>query len=112
MSRGGQLANFFSVKSPAPKVGDGATVFHYTDRSAATVVKVSKSGKTAWIQNDMSKRVDKGGMTDSGQKYEFTRNPNGALLRVSKRRDGQWKLSNDGRKVAFGIRDAYHDFSF
>ncbi|MEY4244532.1 MAG: hypothetical protein RLZZ245_2117 [Verrucomicrobiota bacterium] len=35
-----------------PAVGDGATVCHYSDRSACIVIRVSPSGKTVWMQED------------------------------------------------------------
>lgn len=108
---GGQIANFFRVASKDPQVGDGATIFHYTDRSAATVVRVSKSGKTAWIQADRAIRTDENGMSES-QSYRFEPNPKGNIVRVSKRKNGEWRMSRDVRKVAFGYRDAYHDYSF
>lgn len=33
-------------------VGDGVTMLHWTDRTAATVINVSDDGKTITIQND------------------------------------------------------------
>ena len=35
-----------------PTIGGGATVCHYSDRTACTVVRVSPSGKTIWMQED------------------------------------------------------------
>jgi hypothetical protein len=35
-----------------PTVGDGATVCHYSDRTACTVIRISASGKTVWMQED------------------------------------------------------------
>ena len=37
-----------------PKVGDGATVCHYSDRTACTVIKVSPSGKTIHLREDVA----------------------------------------------------------
>jgi len=106
-----QIANILKIKCKAPEVGDGATVYLYTDRHAATVVRVSKSGRTAWIQPDSAKRIDNNGMSES-QDYEYSANTDAQLIRVSIRKDGQWRKSGEYTKVAFGIRNAYHDYSF
>jgi len=37
-----------------PTVGGGATVCHYSDRTACTVTRVSSSGKTVWMQEDIA----------------------------------------------------------
>ena len=58
-----------------PSVGDGATMFLYSDRHAYTVreVTVSPSGKTITIKatRDRAIRKDKNGFSES-QEYEFT----------------------------------------
>lgn len=98
------------VTSPTPVVGMGATVMFYSDRTAATVTKVSTSGKTCWLTEDNAERVDTNGMSEA-QSYRFTPNPDGRVWRASLRKNGTWKTSNnDG--VALGRRDAYHDYSF
>ena len=57
-----------------PKVGDGATLFLYSDRHAYTVrhVRVSPSGKTITIRatRDKVRRIDNNGMSES-QAYEY-----------------------------------------
>lgn len=103
-----QLANHVRIKSPAPQVGMGATIFHYTDRSPATVTRVSKTGKIAWIRRDKYKRVDNNGMSEA-QTYEYSPGE-GKEVRVTLCADGQWR--SKGEKVAFGHREKYHDFSF
>jgi hypothetical protein len=107
-----QIWNHVKIDCGKPKVGEGATVFWYTDRTAATVVRVAKSGKTAWIQGDFAVRADKNGMSES-QEYTYKPNPDAKIERVSLRKDGQWRTAGKhGKKVAFGARRAYHDYSF
>lgn len=108
---GGQIANHVRIKTKTPEVGDGVTIFHYTDRSAGTVVRVSKSGKTAWVVPVKAVRIDNNGMSES-QEYRYEEIPNAEPFRVTLRKDGQWRRTNHENKVAFGFRNAYHDFSF
>jgi hypothetical protein len=99
-------------ETATPNVGDGVTVFWYTDRSAGTITRVSKSGKRFWFREDNAKRTDKLGMTDSGQTYEFTPNPDAVEEEVRMTKKG-WRIGGlRGRKVAVGVRSHYHDFSF
>jgi|ERR1035437_900944 hypothetical protein len=107
----GQIGHFINYKNEKPKIGMGATVFHYTDRSAATVERISKSGKVVWLREDRAVRLDKYGQSET-QSYMFEPIAYGKLFRASKRKDGQWRISNDDRKVVLGVRDAYHDYSF
>lgn len=104
-----QLANILRVKSEKPEPGMGCTFFHYTDRSCGTVVRISASGKTVWVKADRAVRIDKNGMSEC-QHYRYER-MEGPAIRVSLRKDGQWR-DTSGMKVAFGFRDAYHDYSF
>lgn len=92
----------------APKVGDGATILHWTDRTAGTVIKVSRSGKTFIVQEDTATRVDDRGMSEC-QTYEYTPNPNGRtwVCRLTKR-----GYKSGGCGVRLGARDRYHDYSF
>lgn len=107
-----QLANHVRIKTKFPVVGDGVTVFHYTDRSAGTVERISPSGKTVWIRPDRAIRKDRNGMSES-QQYAYEPVEDAKLMRATLRKDGQWRLSGYmGYKVAFGFRDAYHDYSF
>lgn len=107
----GQVGHYINYKNEKPKLGMGAVILHYTDRSAGTVERISKTGTTVWIREDLAVRTDKNGQSES-QSYKFEPNPQGKLYRVSKRKDGQWRLANDDRKVVIGVRDAYHDYSF
>jgi hypothetical protein len=97
------------VGCPVPEVGMGVTLIHYTDREAGTIIRVSPSKKTIWFQVDHAKRTDNLGMTDSGQKYEFTPNTS-ASEQKALLRNGKWK--SNGQSIIVGSRDKYHDFSF
>ena len=97
------------TKSPAPEVGMGATLYFYSDRTAATVIRVSDSGKTVWLREDKAIRTDGLGMTDA-QSYRFEPNPNGREFRARLRKNGTWRTGGTG--VSLGARSAYHDFSF
>lgn len=92
-------------KAP-PAVGDPATVIFYSDRHAATVIKVTP--KTVTVQRDRAKRTDKNGMSDC-QSYDYERNPEGETetFRLTKR---GWR--HGSTRAAFGYREEYHDYSF
>jgi hypothetical protein len=108
-----------------PKVGDGATMYLYSDRHAYTVreVKVSPSGKTITIKatRDHAVRTDGGGFSES-QTYDFTT--------VGEPEDGQtfksvsgkpfrsvyWDHEANGYRMSetilrVGHRDEYYDFT-
>jgi len=98
-----------------PKVGDGATILGWTDRHAATVIEVSKSGKTVVAQRDTARRIDKNGMSDC-QDYECTPNPNGCRQTFTLRANGAWvergQPMRGGARLSVGERRPYFDFSF
>lgn len=109
----GNLMNRLSecVKS-TPTVGVGATIFHYSDREPGTVVKVSPSGKTAWVQVDDAERTDNNGMSEA-QQWAFKPNTSAPVHKASLRKDGTWKLrGRTGSGVSFGSRSKYYDFGF
>jgi hypothetical protein len=97
-----------------PKTGDGCCYHIGTDRYPYTVIKVSESGKTIWIQEDEFNLV-KGSRQSEQQKYEFTPNPNGRIMKVTRRQSGAWVPSGGSGSsngyVTFG-RYAYLDPSF
>lgn len=108
-----QLLNVISTvqeKLPA-KVGDPATIVMYTDRHAATVIAVSKSGKTITIQHDLATRTDKNGWSEN-QTYEYQRNVQGRT-EVARLGKYGWRIGGrNGTKVLIGIREEYWDPSF
>jgi len=112
---------------PEPKVGDGATLLHWSDREAATVTKVEpqkKGGWVIWVQEDDAKRTDSRGMCES-QDYEYTPNPKGRVHFYRFEPNGKgwqevtpgkrlnsWKLTGSGQGIRVGEREKYHDYSF
>ena len=96
-------------KQPTPTVGMGATILHWTDRTACTVVEVAltKAGKVkaVTVQEDTSDRADSNGMSDA-QSYTYRANLEGALRTFRAGRDGGFK------GLLLGHRATYHDYSF
>ena len=95
--------------APAPTVGMGATILSWSDRSPATVVEVSASGKTIKLQEDTATRTDTNGMSEC-QDYAFAPDPS-APLQVARLTSKGWKIVG-GSRVRLGERSRYHDFSF
>lgn len=130
----GSLFNHLDSRSvrgePAPYVGMGATILHWTDRTAATVVKIEVIRNATYIttQDDTYVRTDDNGMSES-QNYDYSPNPLGCLRVFKKNFKKHQKISfwvfclknpdtgryiqhshGDGLKI--GVRDKYHDYSF
>lgn len=100
-------------KMEAPTVGMGCTRLCWTDRHAATIVEVSKSGKRVGIVEDIATRTDNLGMSDC-QSYEYSPG-NGSPTYYTRRKNGAWVREGDsmrGERLAIGHRNTYHDFSF
>ena len=104
-----------------PAVGGGATVCHYSDRTACTVIRISPSGKTLWMQEDTAVLDDwkpefvAGGfgghcVNNTEQTYQYSPNPDGATHRASHRKDGGFRTTN-GELVIPGRRQ-FHDYNF
>lgn len=95
-----------------PEIGMGCTLLYFTDRYAATIINVSKSGKAVTVQEDKAIRTDKNGMSDS-QSYRYERNPKGRTYSFSLRKDGTWKMRKSNHPTLhIGSRNHYHDYSF
>lgn len=101
-----------SSKPLEPKVGMGATILHYTDRTAVTITAVRP--KVIETIDDKAKRTDKNGISES-QDYSYTRGNTGWKL-WSQRKNGAWvkvgEPLNGGTRLAIGTRDHYIDPSF
>lgn len=123
----GSLVNHIHSRAtrgqPEPVVGMGATVLHYTDRSPATIIEVTKIGKylAIVVQGDNAKRIDTNGMSEC-QTYEYTPNPEGGKTTYRFKNEAweaiyfntdtkRWKKSG-GSGLRIGEREKYHDFSF
>lgn len=99
------------TQTQTPEIGEGCTIYWYSDRSAGTVVRV-ETPKRVFIKYDKAIRNDTNGMSDS-QSYCYE--PfDGPEIKVSLCRDGIWHegTNQNGRIVRFGYRSAYHDYSF
>lgn len=107
------VVNTVEEKTPAT-IGAGATIIHWTDREACTIIKVSVSGKSMIIQQDFATRTDDNGMSES-QHYQYEPNPKGRTHEARLGKYG-WRLKGSsgrrGTKVLVGVRDSYHDYSF
>tara|TARA_R110000751_G_scaffold48895_9_gene108644 strand:+ start:9182 stop:9502 length:321 start_codon:yes stop_codon:yes gene_type:complete len=95
----------------SPTVGEGATVIHFSDRTGATVIAVSPSGKTITVQEDTATRTDDHGMSDM-QHYTFERYEEGRTWKATLRKDGRYRVCNSTQLVGVGNRSTYYDYSF
>jgi len=102
-----------NASNSIPEIGMGATIQHYSDRSACTIIHVSPSKKTIILQRDNATRIDNNGMSES-QEYVYSRNHDGERYQATLRKDGRYRLSGakTGETVYLNIRDEYYDFSF
>lgn len=94
-----------------PVVGMGATIIHWTDRTPATIIDVSMSGKKILLQEDCSIRIDSNGMSED-QSYSYERDINGVIYSASLRKDGKYKITGTNTVIAIGNRRKYYDYSF
>lgn len=118
-----------STMQQTPTIGDGATVYRWSDRQAYTVVKVGKNGKTAYIQRDRATLLNgvNSGEPDAlvchaggfaahvagRQRYTYEADCNGETIRVALRSNGQWRTAGPhGEIVKFGVRAEHCDFNF
>lgn len=90
-----------------PEIGMGVTVYHYTDRTAHTIVKVSPSGKTAWIQRDRAVNVGPG----HTQEWDISPDPEGTITEIRLRLD-RWSQVGTKHPVLIGERRERFDFEF
>ena len=94
-----------------PEVGMGATIIFWSDRHAATIVRVK--GQRVWVKKDHAKRTDSNGMSDQ-QTYEYSPDESAPEICFSLRKNGVYieKGNNTSPSLAIGYRNHYHDFSF
>ena len=119
-SQTGSLVNhvYTSGVAQMPPIGAGATLCSWSDRRAGTVFAIHK-GNIVEVREDKTTRTDSNGMSEQ-QTYSYKTDVNGTRryfrLRkgkfetVYKGDSGRWLKTGGG--VIFGLRDAYHDFSF
>ena len=120
-------------KGIKPEVGMPASTNTWTDWEPGTIVKVSASGKTIWIQEDHAEMINAeelkfhiGGFAancsnQEVQKYEYKRNLNGCIRKATlrTRRNGKtlWKMKGSstngvGSNCAVGTRFKHYDYNF
>lgn len=101
-----------SREQKEPEVGMGVTYSIGSDRYAGTISRVSKSGKTFWYRKD-DVRATKAHNYYGKQSYIYIPRPDGAEIRVSKRKDGRWRESGGSCGSVFvGEREHYSDPHF
>lgn len=108
-------------ESPWPDIGQGATICHYSDRTACTIVAVSKSGKTISLQPDHAEldnwkpEMIPGGFSahcsnNHSQRYRYQPNPTAEVIKARIRKDGSYRTSG-GQRVIQG-RHHFYDYNF
>ena len=115
------IYNSMTIGAPEPQVGLGATITHWTDRDAGTVI--SWDGSVIAVQEDEAKRTDNNGMSEA-QDYEYSPNPSGRVWHfrrdktnawrfiVRNEKTGRWNIASSGPGLVLGFRRKYYDFSF
>jgi hypothetical protein len=105
----GSLTNHLMAgsKQVEPKVGMGATICCWSDRHAATIIKITEC--QIHVQEDIATRTDSNGMSES-QTYDYSPNQDGAVIVFRKTKRG-WK-SKCGNGLLIGTRKHYYDYSF
>jgi len=96
------------------EIGMGVTVLSYTDRHPATIISISKSGKSFKAQEDNARRIDDNGMSDS-QEWEYSRNDHGQIYEFRMAKNGRFYTKGGqvhGNGCIIGHREKYFDFSF
>lgn len=117
----GSLVNhIYSRSSLVPEIGMGATLLHWSDRDAATVI--AWNGKLLTVQQDKAIRhKDNIGMRED-QRYDYERDPDGQIhhfkltpkgwMKVWFNPDTQrWNTVGKGG-IVVGRRETYYDYSF
>lgn len=123
-----------------PTNGMPCTIHYYSDAEPAQVVKISKSGKTAWIRKNIV-TVDpnsEGGMGHQdwvihkdefvkvGQEFDkktgmyieyeepqLAKKPDGfTFFKITKRKDGSWRTTGSDLYISLNQWHKYYDWSF
>lgn len=92
------------------EVGEGATIYMFSDRIACTVVEVISKCK-AVIQRDNAIRIDDTGAYSEMQDYRYEKNENGMKYEIYCR-NGIWRIKDSKEKVIIGKREEYYDYTF
>lgn len=102
----GNLINRLSENSviDIPEINQGCTLYYYSDRDSATVIKI-KSPSRVLVQEDCVS------YNERGYAKSIEQNPDGRILEVIKTKRG-WKVLKSDTRVRFGFRDPYFDLAF
>lgn len=105
----GALINlvYAEVRSPAPKVGDGATLICWSDRHAYTTVDVKKTYILA--TRYVAERTDRN-FQGGPQEYVYRTDPEAVPERANLRKDGNYYIGGQALKV--GYRSEHYDYAF
>jgi hypothetical protein len=105
----GTLTNlvYAEYKSPEPKIRDGATLLHWSDRHAYTVVEIKKNYILA--TRDIAERTDQS-FENGPQEYTYQRDSDATPVRANLRKDGMYYMGNQVLKI--GCRNEHYDYSF
>lgn len=95
------------------KIGDGATICWYSDRTPVTIIEIGKN--YVKVQEDTATRIDNNGMSDT-QEYKYEKDINGVVHTFKKTRKGLFtdngRSDNYSKKLLFGFRKKYYDYTF
>lgn len=104
---------FLKTGKKVPAVGMGCTIHYYSDAEPATVVRISKSGKTCWIRkNETEADPSKGEICIGHQNWLIKKKFTSSEIRVSLRSDGRWRCSGSDLYVELGRQYKYYDWEF
>lgn len=111
------------IGQPEPFVGMGCTVLGWTDRHAATIVRMSSDKKEFTVRRDHAK-VIAGSQHDGSAQYEYSANPDGRETTFKLDRAGTYRqvrlnerdnwvfVQGGGKGIRLGEREEYYDPSF
>lgn len=102
-------AKIVTIKRMGIEVGEGITIYCWTDCHAYTVIEKSKSGKTIKIQRDKATRIDHNGMSED-QEYSYDFDPEGEIMTL--RWSDKYHCYKNGVYKSFNGRREYYDYSF
>lgn len=94
-----------------PQVGDGATQSFGGDSYPFTVVKVSASGKTIWVQRDhvtCTKPMSAYGADDA--EYSYSPDPDAAVQVATLRKDGRYHVKGTSSKHGGGFTVGFRSY--
>jgi hypothetical protein len=118
-----QVMHSAVLGAPEPKVGDGVTICHWSDRSVGTITAVIAPDHITYTEDDTAADKSKGELQMGHQDWIHTPRPNGMIVHALRHRNGKWYIATVGKNgrytvsvkstpVAVGARNYYHDWSF